>query len=90
MPAVFVGEVAQDLAADRGPGFGGELGGLGQRPSLGDGGLEVEPIVVPDSLLFLHVSVSFLRAAGKDIIAKNRKKKKKGPGRPSCCNHSVK
>ena len=70
MPAVFVGEVAQDLAVDRGPGFGEELGGLGQRPSLGDGGLDVDPVVVPDSLLFLHVSASFLRAAGKEIIGK--------------------
>ena len=77
MPAVFVGEVAQDLAADRGPGFGGERGGLGQRPSLGDGGLEVEPVVVPDSLLFLHVSVSFLRAVRKDIIAKKSGKEEK-------------
>ena len=86
MPAVFVGEVAQDLAVDRGPGFGEELGGLGQRPSLGDGGLEVDPVVVPDSLLFLHVSVSFLRAAGKEIIGKG------GWGRPThgvCCNYSV-
>ena len=87
MPAVFVGEVAQDLAVDRGPGFGEELGGLGQRPSLGDGGLEVDPVVVPDSLLFLHISVSFLRAAGKEIIGKG------GWGRPThgvCCNYSVK
>ena len=87
MPAVFVGEVAQDLAVDRGPGFGEELGGLGQRPSLGDGGLDVDPVVVPDSLLFLHVSVSFLRAAGKEIIGKG------GWGRPThgvCCNYSVK
>ena len=83
MPAVFVGEVAQDLAVDRGPGFGEELGGLGQRPPLGDGGLEVDPVVVPDSLLFLHVSVSFLRAAGKKIIGKGAR------GRPThgvCCN----
>ena len=70
VPAVFVGEVAQDLAVDRGPGFREGLGGLGQRPSLGDGGLDVDPVVVPDSLLFLHVSVSFLRAAGKEIIGK--------------------
>ena len=87
VPAVFVGEVAQDLAVDRGPGFGEELGGLGQRPSLGDGGLDVDPVVVPDSLLFLHVSVSFLRAAGKEIIGKG------GWGRPThgvCCNYSVK
>ena len=87
MPAVPVGEVAQDLAVDRGPGLGEELGGLGQRPSLGDGGLDVDPVVVPDSLLFLHVSVSFLRAAGKEIIGKG------GWGRPThgvCCNYSVK
>ena len=32
-----------------------------------EGGLEVDPAVVPDSLLFLRVSVSFLRAAGKAL-----------------------
>ena len=70
MPAVFVGEVAQDLAIDRGSGFAQQPRGLGQGQPLGDGGLEVDPVVVPDSLLFLHISVSFLRAAGKEIIGK--------------------
>lgn len=32
-----------------------------------DGGLDIDPVVVPDSLLFLRVSVSFLRAAGKAL-----------------------
>lgn len=69
MPAVFVGEVAQDLAVDRGPGFGEEIGGLGQRPSLGDGGLDVDPVVVPDSFFLFHAVCSFLcRAAGKEML----------------------
>ena len=87
MPAVFVGEVAQDLAVDRGSGFAQQPRGLGQGQPLGDGGLEVDPVVVPDSLLFLHISVSFLRAAGKEIIGKG------AWGRPThgvCCNYSVK
>lgn len=70
VPAVLDGGVVDNHAVDRGPGFGEELGGLGRRPSLGDGGLDVDPIVVPDSLLFLYVPVSFLRAAGKEIIGK--------------------
>ena len=87
MPAVFVGEVAQDLAVDRGSGFAQQPRGLGQGQPLGDGGLEVDPVVVPDSLLFLHISVSFLRAAGEKIIGKG------AWGRPThgvCCNYSVK
>ena len=87
MPAVFVGEVAQDLAVDRGPGFGEELGGLGQRPSLGDGGLEVDPVVVPDSLLFLLLSCSFLLSAWKEIIGKVPWER---PTHGVCCNYSVK
>ena len=59
MPAVFVGEVAQDLAVDRGPGFGEEPGGLGQRPSLGDGCLDVDPVVVPDSFFSFMLFVPF-------------------------------
>ena len=71
MPAVLGGDVVEDLAVYRGPGFAQELCGLGERQPLGDGGLEVDPVVVPDSLFLFHAVFSFLcRAAGKEIIGK--------------------
>ena len=59
MPAVFVGAVVQDLAVDRGPGFAEEPRGLGEREPLRDGGLEVDPVVVPDSGFLFHVVFPF-------------------------------
>ena len=68
MPAVLGGDVVENLPIDGRPGFAKEFGGLGQRPSLGDGGLEVDPVVVPYSLFLFHVSFSFLRwAAGREL-----------------------
>ena len=78
VPAVFDDGVVEDLAVYRGPGFAKELCGLRDGPFLGDGGLEVDPVVVPDSLFIFHIRFSFLRrAAGEDMIAKNGGSRKK-------------
>ena len=57
VPAVLDGGVVDDLAVDRGPGFAKELCGFGEREPLRDGGLEVDPVVVPQSLFLFHVFV---------------------------------
>ena len=55
VPAVLDGGVVGDLAVDRGPGFAQQPRGLGQGQPLGDGGLEVDPAVVPQSLFLFHL-----------------------------------
>ena len=79
VPAVPGGGVVDDLAVGRGPGFAQQPRGLGQGQPLGDGGLEVDPVVVPQSLSLFHsfFVLSLRWAAGKDMIAKNLEKKKK-------------
>ena len=54
VPAVPGGGVVDDLAVGRGPGFAQQPRGLGQGQPLGDGGLEVDPVVVPQSLSLFH------------------------------------
>ena len=57
---------------------------MGERQPLGDGGLEVDPVVVPDSLfLFRLLFVLSLRwggGEGHDSQKKREKKKKEGQG----------
>ena len=83
VPAVLGRGVVDDLPVGRVSGFAQQLRGLGQGQPLGDGGLEVDPVVVPQSpsLSFVLCPFFALGAVGKDMIAKKgEKKKKEGQG----------
>ena len=65
VPAVLGRGVVADLPVDRGSGFAQQLRGLGQGQPLGDGGLEVDPVVVPQPLFSLSFALCPFFALGR-------------------------
>ena len=81
VPAVLRRGVVDDLAVDRGSGFAQQLRGLGQGQPLGDGGLEVDPVVVPQSLFHLFFVLSLRWGCGEGHDSqKPEKEEKEGQG----------